>query len=65
MASRLSTVAVRGRVEIAKALRHDDGKVVSANIGLIVADIRLNVAWAASQFACPRNGKSITFNAGN
>ena len=31
------------RVEMSKALRHDDGKVVSVRLGLIVADICLNV----------------------
>ena len=58
-------IAVRRCVEMTKALRHDDGEVVGANIGLIVADICLNVARAAGQFACPRNGHSITFNTGN
>src|SRR4029077_16859209 len=54
-----------GRVEMTKALRHNDGYVISASIGLIVPDILLNVDRAAAHTARQRNGGGITFDPGN
>ncbi len=57
-------IAVQRRVEVTKALRHHNRKIVSTSIRLIVANIRLNVARAAAQKARLRNGSSVTFNTG-
>jgi hypothetical protein len=52
-------VAICYWIEIPKALRHDNRNVERSGLWLVVANVRVHIARAASQFACLRDSISI------
>jgi hypothetical protein len=52
-------VAICYWIEIPKALRHDNRNVERSGLWLVVANVRVHIARAPSQFACLRDSISI------
>ena len=56
-------IAICCRIEITKALRHDNRHIERVGRWPVLANVRVDVAWAASQFARLRDGISIAVDA--